>query len=135
MEELEKRVAEESWKGEILSHIRRKEEERKERAMYSEEELLEEIKKKWLEILNEFKKEDKIVFAYFRGAEVLRVSFDDSSVRVFLRGLDVSFIDYVEDPKVKRFIEKVFQRVLGIRLSVMCALESKSWESVRGEEI
>lgn len=36
---------------------------------------------------------------------------------------------------MKKFIEKVFQRVLGIRLSVNCALESKNWEPVREEEI
>jgi len=135
MEELGKGIQEEAWKGEVLGSIRRKEDELKERVMYSEEELLEEIKKKWLEILEEFKKEDKIVFAYFRGAEITRVSFEVNSVKVFLRGLDVSFIEYVEDPKVKRFIEKVLQRALGIRLSISCTLESKSWEPVREEEI
>lgn len=135
MEELGREVKDETWRSEILDHIKREERERVERAMYSEEELLEEVRKKWLEILEEFKREDKIVFAYFRGAEVVRVSFGDSSVRLFLRGLDVSFIDYVEEPKIKRFIERVFQKVLGIGLSVVCTLESKSWEPVREEKI
>ncbi len=135
MEGLERTNAREEWRGEVLSYIKQREEEKKERAKYSEEELLSEIKKKWLEVLDEFKNEDKIVFAYFRGAEPVRVSFEDRVVKVFFRHLDVSFIEYVEDPKIKDFIQKVFQKVLGLRLPISCALESRSWETVREEEI
>ncbi|MCD6362679.1 MAG: hypothetical protein J7M13_01570 [Synergistetes bacterium] len=135
MERLEGANAREEWRGEVLSYIKQREEEKRERVKYSEEELLSEIRKKWLKVLDELKNGDKIVFAYFRGAEPVRVSFEDSSVRVFFRHLDVSFIEYVEDPKIKDFIQKVFQKVLGLRLPISCALESRSWETVREEEI
>ncbi|GEM_PF-2098518 len=135
MEGLEREEREKEIRGELLSQIKRREEEKRERIMYSEDELLEEIRKRWLEILDEFKREDRIVFAYFRGAEAVRVSYEDSFVKVFFRGLDISFIDYVEDPKVREFIERVFQKVLGVRLSIACVIESRNWEPVREEEI
>lgn len=135
MEGVGREVNNEGWKEEVLSQIRCKEEERKGRIMYSENDLLEEIRKRWLEILDEFKQEDKIVFAYFRGAEAVRVSFDNNSAKVFFRGLDISFIDYVEDPKIRSFIERVFQKVLGVRFPISCAIESKSWIVIREEEI